>query len=79
MREIAVTNPLPSRCGLWELQHDHRIAEATSPDVQPRFAQAENAERLRQKLQIPIRAFTTAEPSIARVWDFLLGGRKVTP
>ena len=24
MREIAVTNPLPSRRGLWELQHDHR-------------------------------------------------------
>ena len=51
------------------------IAEAHQPEVQPRFAQAETAERLRAKLQVPLRPFTTAEPSIARVWDFLLGGK----
>ena len=51
------------------------IAEAHQPEVQPRLAQAETAERLRAKLQVPLRPFTTAEPSIARVWDFLLGGK----
>ena len=27
------------------------------------------------KLKTPLRPFTTTEPSIARVWDFLLGGK----
>jgi hypothetical protein len=51
------------------------IAEAEAAYVQPRLVQAETAERLRKKLQTPLLPFTTTEPSIARVWDFLLGGK----
>jgi hypothetical protein len=51
------------------------LAEATSSQVQPRFAQAESTDRLRAKLSTPVREFTTAEPSIPRVWDALLGGK----
>ena len=51
------------------------IAEAKEQTVQPRFAQAETAERLRARLQVPVKPFTASEPSIARVWDFLLGGK----
>jgi hypothetical protein len=43
--------------------------------VQPRFAQAETAERLHAKLTVPVRPFTATEPSIARVWDVLLRGK----
>ncbi len=51
------------------------IAEAKEQTVQPRFAQAETAGRLRARLQVPVKPFTASEPSIARVWDFLLGGK----
>jgi hypothetical protein len=51
------------------------LAEATEPGVQPRFAQAETAEQLRAKLTVPVRPFTATQPSIARVWDVLLGGK----
>lgn len=51
------------------------IAEAQRPEVQPRFAQAQTAERLRAKLSVPVKCFTTATPSIARVWDVLLAGK----
>ena len=83
-------NPLPVRSPLDMLQLDFPpyqitmrtiygklfyLAEATSPHVQPRFAQAETAERLRAKLRAPIRHFTTSEPSIPRVYDYLLGGK----
>ena len=84
------TNPLPVRSALDVLALDfphHRItmraigdkmfylAEATDAHVQPRFAQAETTGRLRAKLSTPVRQFTTAEPSIPRVWDVLLGGK----
>jgi hypothetical protein len=83
-------NPLPVRSPLDVLRLDYPhyqmtmrsiwdklfyLAEANAPGVQPRFAQAETAERLREKLQVPLRKFTTTEPSIARVWDVLLGGK----
>ena len=45
------------------------------PEVQPRFVQAQTAERLRTKLSMPVKSFTTAQPSIARVWDVLLAGK----
>jgi hypothetical protein len=51
------------------------LAEATSTQVQPCFAQAESTDRLRAKLATPVREFTTTEPSIPRVWDALLGGK----
>ena len=51
------------------------LAEATQPDVQPRVVQALTAERLRTKLRSPTKWFTTAQPSIARVWDVLLAGK----
>ena len=51
------------------------IADANGPDVQPRFAQAETVERLRAKLRIPEAEFNAGVPSIARVYDFLLGGK----
>jgi hypothetical protein len=51
------------------------LAEAGAAPVQPRFAQAETPQRLRDKLQVPVREFTTTEPSIPRVWDVLLGGK----
>jgi hypothetical protein len=52
------------------------LAEASRPQVQPRFAQAETTGRLRAKLRAPIRPFVPAtEPSIPRVYDYLLGGK----
>jgi hypothetical protein len=84
-------NPLPVRSPLDLLRLDcphHRIiqqavsgklfylAEASKPGVQPRFAQAVTVAGLRAKLQVPVREFTVAEPSIPRVWDFLLGGKE---
>jgi SAM-dependent methyltransferase len=84
-------NPLPVRSPLDLLRLDcpgHQIsmrtvgdrlfylAEATAPGVQPRFAQAATVEGLRAKLQVPVKEFTVAEPSIPRVWDFLLGGKE---
>src|SRR5271157_1721550 len=51
------------------------LAEATSSQVQPRFAQAESTDRLRAKLSTRVREFTTTAPSIPRVWDVLLGGK----
>jgi hypothetical protein len=84
------TNPLPIRSPMDLLQLDYPqyrialrnicgklfyLAEAASPHIQPRFAQAESIERLRAKLQVPLRDFTTSEPSIPRVWDYLLGGK----
>jgi hypothetical protein len=83
-------NPLPVRSALEILALDfpnHHItmraigdkmfylAEAAGAHVQPRFAQAETTGRLRAKLSTPVREFTTAEPSIPRVWDVLLDGK----
>jgi hypothetical protein len=51
------------------------LAEARDSHVQPWFAQAETVDRLRGKLKVPVREFTTTEPSIPRVWDVLLGGK----
>jgi hypothetical protein len=51
------------------------LAEATSPHVQPRFAQAQSTDRLRAKLSTSVREFTPTEPSIPRVWGVLLGGK----
>ena len=50
------------------------IADAAGPGVQPRFAQAETVDRLRSKLRIPEAEFSAGVPSIARVYDVLLGG-----
>ncbi len=51
------------------------VADAASSHIQPRFAQAETADRLRAKLRITEVEFNPAVPSIARVYDFLLGGK----
>ena len=52
------------------------IAEAREGGVQPVFVQAESTDRLRVKLRSPIRPFRSAgEPSISRVYDYLLGGK----
>ena len=51
------------------------IADAISPDVQPRFAQAETVDRLRARLRVPEAGFSAEVPSIARVYDVLLGGK----
>jgi hypothetical protein len=51
------------------------VAEAVASGVQPRFAQAETAERLRANLEVPVKPFTCRTPSIARVWDVLLAGK----
>ena len=51
------------------------LAEATIAGVQPRFAQAQTIDRLRAKLQVPEVEFDAEVPSIARVYDFLLGGK----
>jgi hypothetical protein len=83
-------NPLPVRTALDVLALDFPLyhfamgavgdkmfyfAEATGPQVQPRFAQAETTDRLRAKLSVPMREFTTVQPSIPRVWDVLLDGK----
>ena len=51
------------------------IADAAGPGVQPRFAQAGTVDRLRSKLRIPEADFSAGTPSIARVYDYLLGGK----
>ena len=51
------------------------IAEATAERVQPWFAQAQDIDRLRAKLAVPEAEFNPAAPSIARVYDVLLGGK----
>jgi hypothetical protein len=51
------------------------LAEAAVEGVQPRFAQAQTTDRLRDKLRVPETEFNPAAPSIARVYDFLLGGK----
>ena len=51
------------------------VAEAADPGVQPVFAQAETVDRLRAKLRIPEADINAEVPSIARVYDFLLGGK----
>jgi hypothetical protein len=84
-------NPLPVRSPLDVLRADFPdyqitmqticgklfyLAEANRPHIQPRFAQAPATERLRAKLQAPIRPFiSAAEPNIPRVYDYLLGGK----
>jgi len=87
---VTSRNPLPVRSPLDLLQLEFPqyrirmqtiwdelfyIAEARQPEVQPRFVQAQTAERLRTKLSMPVKSFTTAQPSIARVWDVLLAGK----
>ena len=52
------------------------IAEAREDGIQPVFVQAESTDRLQAKLRGPIRPFRSAgEPSIPRVYDYLLGGK----
>ena len=51
------------------------VAEAADPNVQPVYAQAETVDRLRGKLRIPEVEINAAVPTIARVYDFLLGGK----
>ncbi len=52
------------------------IAEAREDGVQPVYVQAESTDRLRVKLRSPIQPFRSAgEPSIPRVYDYLLGGK----
>ena len=51
------------------------LADAISPDIQPRFAQAETVDRLRARLRVAEAGFSAEVPSIARVYDVLLGGK----
>jgi S-adenosyl methyltransferase len=51
------------------------VAEAADPLVRPVFAQAQTVDRLRAKLRIPEVEVNAAVPTIARVYDFLLGGK----
>ena len=51
------------------------LAEAAIEQVQPRFAQAQDIGRLRDRLRVREAEFNPAAPSIARVYDFLLGGK----
>ena len=51
------------------------VAEAADPQVRPVYAQAETVDRLRAKLRIPEVGINAEVPSIARVYDFLLGGK----
>ena len=54
------------------------VAEAADPQVRPVFAQAQTVDRLRSKLRIPEVEINAAVPTIARVYDFLLGGLPLT-
>ena len=51
------------------------VAEAVDPLVRPVFAQAQTVDRLRAKLRVPEVEVNAAVPTIARVYDFLLGGK----
>ena len=51
------------------------VADAADPLVRPVFAQAQTVDRLRAKLRIPEVEVNAAVPTIARVYDFLVGGK----
>ena len=51
------------------------VAEAADPHVRPVFAQAQTVDRLRAKLRIPEVEVNAAVPTIARIYDFLVGGK----
>ena len=51
------------------------LAEAAAEQVQPRFAQSQDIGRLRDRLRVREAEFNPSAPSIARVYDFLLGGK----
>jgi len=51
------------------------VAEAAGADVRPVYAQAGTMDRLRVKLCVPEAEFSAEVASIARVYDFLLGGK----
>lgn len=84
-------NPLPVRSALDALRCDFPsyeiqtqkvwdkvfyTAEARRNGLQPVFVQAESIDRLRVKLRSPIRPFNSVEePSISRIYDYLLGGK----
>ena len=87
---VMAESVLPVRSALEELRLEfpaHRIcqrvirdrlfyiAEATAERVQPRFAQAQDIDRLRARLAVPEAEFNPAAPSIARVYDVLMGGK----
>jgi hypothetical protein len=85
------SNPLPVRMPLDVLQldcpdhllstevvHGRRffIAQARHPGITPRWVMADSVERLGQKLRGPsLNDFSRDQPNIARVWDFMLGGK----
>ena len=81
---VCRSGPRWRNCG-WSSRPPDRSASDRGPavlprrshgrGVQPRFAQAETADRLRAKLRVPEAEFNPAVPSIARVYDFLLGGK----
>jgi hypothetical protein len=61
-----------------EVVHGRRffIAQARHPGITPRWVMADSVDRLAQKLRGPaLNEFSRDEPNIARVWDFLLGGK----
>ena len=51
------------------------VAEAADPQVRPVSAQAQTVDRLRGKLRIPEVEVNAAVPTIARIYDFLVGGK----
>lgn len=84
-------NPLPIRTPLdvvqldcpdhllsTEVVHGRRffIAQARHPGITPRWVMADTVERLAHKLRGPsVKDFSRDEPNIARVWDYMLGGK----
>lgn len=52
------------------------VAEPSHDAVQPRHAQAESVDRLREKLKAAAAPdIDTSRPAIPRVWDYFLGGK----
>jgi len=51
------------------------VAQALDGGTNPRVVTSASLERLRAQLEEPVAASDPAQPNVARIYDYLLGGR----
>ena len=51
------------------------VAQALDGETNPRVVTSASLERLRAQLEEPVAASDPAQPNVARIYDYLLGGR----
>jgi hypothetical protein len=55
------------------------VAQALDGGTNPRVVTSASLDRLRAQLEEPVAASDPAQPNVARIYDYLLGGRFLTP